>query len=190
MTALDGDRVMNLGDTVNISGIYMGTLKEGSVIELWDSLEQTHYMPDPKILAWDNYKIKTIIPSSYDIDPGTKGSFRLRLKENGKVDKVYMRYAIPCPELNEVYTGEYQYPNTQNQPYAFEFTGVDSMYFTSSTDRYPGTYAYTCSSKEMKMDFAGHGVIVTAIRENNALTHFDFIKSAGFDFVSANLNTT
>src|SRR5690606_7217628 len=92
--------------------------------------------------------------------------------------------------LNEIYTGEYQYPESIRQPYAIEFFGNDSMYFTSSYDRYGGNYVYDCSTKEVTMDFAGHGVIVKAVRESDALSNFNFIKSTGFNFIGANLNTT
>lgn len=185
----DYERIINPGDTVTIGGIYLGTLKKGSVVELWDSLENTHYAPDPKILSWDDYKVKIIIPATYPIPPGAR-HLRLKLKENGKEAKVYMRFLVPCPKLNEVYTGQYQYPNQDGQPYGIQLFPDGTMDFSSSYDDYAGTYTYDCTTKEVKMDFAGHGVIVKAIRESNALTHFTFIKSSGFSFLNGKLNTT
>lgn len=188
-----GLNMFSAGDTLYIAGRFFGDRSRvNSSLVL---MANSNNLESPDVLSWTDDLIVAVMPQ-YNIQPNGTGKRSAVLWVHAGEYSSYsyaLEYIISCDEhtmKGKVYTGEYQYPQQIKQPYAFEFFGEDSMYFTSSYDRYPGTYTYDCSTGEVTMDFAGHGVVVKAVHESNALTHFSFIKSAGFDFVSANLNTT
>lgn len=185
----DADNLIRPGDTVVIDGRYLGKKNQTSKIELWDSTGQIHLTPDPAILSWDEDEITIDLPADYNV-PAGKSFLRLHLEENGRATDGAFYYMKTCPALAEVYTGYYQYPNQSKQPYGIQFFADGTMDFSSSYDDYAGIYTFDCTTNEVTLDFAGHGVIVKAIRQNNALTNFHFIKSTGFSFLDANLNTT
>ncbi|HLT94088.1 MAG TPA: IPT/TIG domain-containing protein, partial [Membranihabitans sp.] len=180
------------GSDVIILGKYLGNGKESSTIEIWDSIYSKHFLPDPNIILWNEERIRFSFSFRYDLPPGRR-KLGLVLKTNGKSTNDLFQYLKACPLFQEIYTGEYKYPNYKvydYRPYGIRFNSDGTMVFTDTRGDFPGTYTYDCTSGQVVMDFADHKMIVKATRGSNALTHFSYIQSPGYTFVRAQLNTT